>query len=91
MQRPPKHKAQPVPLPGQTDAAGAPAPLPPPRAQELVNILLDGPGTPLANSALSSLMLLSLLPEGRKLIMLKGGATPIIRCGGRLLQPVSGV
>eukprot|EP00201_Polytomella_parva_P020983 CAMPEP_0175046432 /NCGR_PEP_ID=MMETSP0052_2-20121109/5031_1 /TAXON_ID=51329 ORGANISM="Polytomella parva, Strain SAG 63-3" /NCGR_SAMPLE_ID=MMETSP0052_2 /ASSEMBLY_ACC=CAM_ASM_000194 /LENGTH=207 /DNA_ID=CAMNT_0016310185 /DNA_START=262 /DNA_END=885 /DNA_ORIENTATION=- len=46
---------------------------------ELVNIVKDGPGTPLAVSALSTLAILALSPEGRQRIVMCGVLTPIIR------------
>lgn len=46
---------------------------------ELISIIADGPGTPLAGAAMSALATLALCPEGRQQIVLKGGATPIVK------------
>lgn len=50
-----------------------------PILDELVKILEDGPGTPLALGAMAAMSSLALLPEGRQKIVLLGGATPLIK------------
>ncbi|KAF5836324.1 hypothetical protein DUNSADRAFT_6051 [Dunaliella salina] len=50
-----------------------------PILKELLTILKDGPATPLAGGAISALVALALVPEGRKHIVLLGGALPIVK------------
>jgi hypothetical protein len=46
---------------------------------ELLQIIKDGPATPLAGGAMSALATLSLVPEGRQMICVMGAAVPLVR------------
>lgn len=50
-----------------------------PILSELIGIIKEGPGTPLAGAAMSALSTMALVPHGRQAICISGGAPPLIK------------
>ncbi|KAJ9508624.1 hypothetical protein QJQ45_027906 [Haematococcus lacustris] len=46
---------------------------------ELIHIVEEGPGTPLASAAMGAMATMALVPEGRQRIVMLGGAEPLIK------------